>query len=160
MSFQGNGNQQIFLWDTTDKEGEATSWPNEKHVFFWWKLVKNMRRRCHSKLTEHAAFLARRYDFGGELATSDLFTLMKPLNEVFVPKAVLTPSLGINSIQKYLWILRKKFKFQTTQKINCKHFQCLKQSLKVLLEIKFPCWFQLKANLLLTTMWVLSGDRW
>jgi hypothetical protein len=32
--------------------------------------------------------------FGGELATSDLFTLMKSLNESFVPKAVLTPSLG------------------------------------------------------------------
>jgi hypothetical protein len=73
----------------------------------------------------------------GELATSDLITLMKSLNESFVPKAVLTPSLGIDSIQKCLWILRKKFKFQTTQKINYKHFQCLKQSLKALLEIKF-----------------------
>ncbi len=41
-------------------------------------------------------------------------------------------------IQKCLWILRKKFKFQTTKKINYKHFQCLKQSLKALLEIKFP----------------------
>ncbi len=35
-----------------------------------------------------------------ELATSDLFTLMKSLNESFVPKAVLTPSLRIDSIQK------------------------------------------------------------
>jgi hypothetical protein len=35
-----------------------------------------------------------------ELAISDLFTLMKSLNESFVPKAVLTPSLGIDSIQK------------------------------------------------------------
>jgi hypothetical protein len=75
----------------------------------------------------------------GELVTSDLFTLIKSLNESFVPKAVLTPSLGINSIQKCLWILSKKFKFQTTKKIDYKHFQCLKQSLKVLLEIKFPC---------------------
>jgi hypothetical protein len=52
----------FLLWDTTDKEGEATSWPNEKHVFFWWN-VKDMRQRCHSKLTEHVAFLASRYDF-------------------------------------------------------------------------------------------------
>jgi hypothetical protein len=52
--------------------------------------------------------------------------------------AILTPSLGSNLIQKCLWILRKKFKFQTTKKINYKHFQCLKQSLKALLEIKFP----------------------
>ncbi len=63
---------------------------------------------------------------------------MKSLNVSFVPKAVLTPSLGIDSIQKCLWFLGKKFKFQTTKKINHKHFQCLKQSLKALLEIKFP----------------------
>ena len=63
---------------------------------------------------------------------------MKSLNESFVPKAVLTPSLGSNLIQKCRWILRQKFKFQTTQKIDCKHFQCLKQSYKALLEIKFP----------------------
>ena len=62
---------------------------------------------------------------------------MKSLNESFVPRAVLSPSLGMDSIQKCLWILSKKFKFQATKKINYKHFQCLKQSLKVLLEIKF-----------------------
>jgi hypothetical protein len=73
-----------------------------------------------------------------ELATSDLFTLMKSLNETKVPKAVLKPSLEIHLIQKCLWILRKKFKFQTTKNINYKHLQCLKQSLKALLEIKFP----------------------
>jgi hypothetical protein len=32
------------------------------------------------------------------LATSDLFTLMKSLNESYVPKAVLKPSLGIDLI--------------------------------------------------------------
>jgi hypothetical protein len=63
---------------------------------------------------------------------------MKSLNESFVPKAVLTPSLGSNLIQKCLGILCKKFKFQTKKKIIYKHFQCLKQSLKALLEIKFP----------------------
>ncbi len=95
-----------------------------------------MRWRCHLKLTEHVAFLARRYEhFFWELATSDLFTLMKSLNESYVPKAVLTPSLEIDSIQKCLWILRKKFNFQTTKKLNYKHFQCLKQLLKALLEI-------------------------
>jgi hypothetical protein len=73
-----------------------------------------------------------------KLATSDLIALMKSLNETYIPKAVLTPSLGSNSIQKCLWILRNKFKFQTTKKINKKHFQCLKQSLKALLEINFP----------------------
>ncbi len=53
---------RFFWWDITDKEGGATSWPNEKRVFFWWELVKVMRQRCHSKLTEHVAFLARIYE--------------------------------------------------------------------------------------------------
>ena len=96
-----------------------------------------MCQRRHSKLTEHVAFLARRDDFGGKLATSNLFTLMKSLNVSFVPKAVLKPSLEIHLIQMCLWILHKKFMFQTTKNINYKHFQCLKQSLKALLEINF-----------------------
>ncbi len=41
-------------------------------------------------------------------------------------------------IQKCLWFLCEKFNFQTTKTINYTHFQCLKQSLKALLEIKFP----------------------
>jgi hypothetical protein len=83
-------------------------------------------------------FLPEEIIFWGELATSNLFTLIKSLNESFVPKAVLKPILEIHLIHKCLWILRKKFKFQTTKNINYKHFQCLKQSLKALLEIKFP----------------------
>jgi hypothetical protein len=63
---------------------------------------------------------------------------MESLIDTLVPRAVLSPSLEIDSIQKCLWILRKKFKFETTKKNNKKHFQCLKQSLKALLEIKFP----------------------
>jgi hypothetical protein len=83
-------------------------------------------------------FLQKDMNIFWGLATSDLFTLMKSLNETFVSKAVLSPSLGINSIQKCLWILCKKFKFQTTKTINYKHSECLKQSLKALLEILFP----------------------
>jgi hypothetical protein len=98
-----------------------------------------MRQRCHSKLTEHVVFFAKIYiNNFWELATSDLVTLMKSLNETKVSKAVLKPSLEINLIQKCLWILRKKFNFQTTKKYTYKHFQCLKQSLNVPLEIKFP----------------------
>ncbi len=63
-------------------------------------------------------FLPEDMNFLGELATSDLITLMKSLNESYVPKAVLKSSLGINSIQKCLWILHKKFNFQTTKKLN------------------------------------------
>ncbi len=97
-----------------------------------------MRPSCHSNLLNILHFLPEEMNNFWELATSDLFALMKSLNETFVPRAVLSPSLGINSIQKCLWILCKKFKFQTTKKINKKHFQCLKQSMKALLELKFP----------------------
>jgi hypothetical protein len=74
----------------------------------------------------------------GELATSDLFTLMKSLDESYVSKAVLKPSLGIDANQKCLRILHKKFNFQTTTKLNIKYFMCLKCSLKALLEIISP----------------------
>ncbi len=47
-------------------------------------------------------FLPEDMNIFWELATSDLITLMKSFNESFVPKAVLTPSLGIDSIQKCL----------------------------------------------------------
>ncbi len=67
-------------------------------------------------------FLPEEMNFLGELATSDLFTLMKSLNESFVPKAVLTPILGIDLIQKCLWILCKKFKFQTTKTLTTSIF--------------------------------------
>jgi hypothetical protein len=83
-------------------------------------------------------FLPEEMSICWKLATSDLLNLMKSLNETFVTRAILSPSLGINSIQKCLWILHKKFKFQTTKKVNYTHFQCLKQSLKAFLETKFP----------------------
>jgi hypothetical protein len=73
-----------------------------------------------------------------EVATLDLIILMKSLNESYVPKDVLKLSLGFDLIQKCLWILCKKFNFQTTKKLNYTHFQCLKRSLRALLEIKFP----------------------
>jgi hypothetical protein len=81
--------------------------------------IQNLLSMLHFSTEDMIFFL--------ELATSDLFTLMKSLNESYVPKAVLKPSLGIDSIQKCLWILHKKFNFQTTKKINIKYFQCLKR---------------------------------
>jgi hypothetical protein len=97
-----------------------------------------MPRRCHSKLTAHVAFLARRYEHFLGIGHIRFVCPHGIINESFVPKAVLKLSLEFDLIQKCLWILRKKFNFQTTKKINYKHFQCLKQSVKALLEIKFP----------------------
>jgi hypothetical protein len=51
-----------------------------------------------------------------ELAISDLNALMKSLNEEFVPKAVLKPSLQIDSIQKCLRILCKSSSFRPPKK--------------------------------------------
>jgi hypothetical protein len=92
-------------------------------------------------------FLPEDMNIFWELATSDLFTFMKSLNESYVPKTVLKPSLGIDFIQKGLWILRKKFNFQTTKKLNIKYFHCLKCSLKALLEIKFPMLITVESKL-------------
>jgi len=60
------------------------------------------------------------------------------LNEAQLPRAVTGNSLKIDSIEKSLWILRKKFYFATTSTLRVSEFQSLKLSLKALAEIKFP----------------------
>jgi hypothetical protein len=113
--------------------------PGQKNnMFFYENLSKLCAEGAIWNLLNMLHFLPDDMNIFGELATSYLLTLMKSLNESYVPKAVLKPSLGINLIQKCLWILHKKFNFQTTKKLNIKHFKCLKHSLKALLEIKFP----------------------
>jgi hypothetical protein len=72
---------------------------------------------------------------------------MESLNESNEPKKFLKPSLGIDLIKKCLWILRKRFNFQTTKKLNIKYFQCLKRSLVALLEIKFPMLISVESKL-------------
>ncbi len=56
-----------------------------------------------------------------------------------MPKAV-QKKLGseCNSIEKSLWILRKKFKFTTTSLLQIEHFKILKNAIKILMDIKFP----------------------
>ncbi len=135
MSFQGNRNQQISFVRYREKPPPGQM----KNMFF---SDENSSKLCAEgaiqNLLNMLHFSPEEMNIFWELATSDLFALMKLLNETFVPRAVLSLSLGIDLIRKCLWILRKKFKFQTIKKINKKHFQCLKQSLKALLEIKFP----------------------
>jgi hypothetical protein len=92
-----------------------------KNMFF---SDENLSKLCTKgalqNLLNMLHFLPEDMIFGGESATSDLFTLMKSLNESFVSKAVLTPSLEIRSFWMCLWILCKKFKFQTTKIIKGK----------------------------------------
>jgi hypothetical protein len=81
---------RFLLWDISDKEGEATSWPNEKHVFSDENLSKLFAERAIQNLLNMLHFLPEEMNIFGEMATSDLFALMKSLNETKVPKAVLT----------------------------------------------------------------------
>jgi hypothetical protein len=61
---------------------------------------KNLFKLCAQGAIQNLPSMLHFLTEDGELATSDLFTLMKSLNESNVPKAVLKPSLGIDSIQK------------------------------------------------------------
>ncbi len=138
-SFQGNGNQQIsFVRYNRQRVGSHLLNKYKTCFFSDENLSKLCAKGAIQNLLNMLHILPEEMNIFWELATSDLFTLMKSLNESLVLRAVLSPSLGINLIQKCLWILGKMFKFQTTKTKNYKHFQCLKQSLKALLEIKFP----------------------
>jgi hypothetical protein len=74
----------------------VTSWPNEKHVFFNENLSKLCAEGDIHNLLSMLCFLQEDMNIFWELATSDLVTLMKSLNESYVPKAVLKPSLEID----------------------------------------------------------------
>ncbi len=94
-----------------------------ENMFFSDENLSKLCAKCAiQNLLNMLHLLPEDMKFLGELATSDLFTLMKSLNESLVPKAVLTPSLEIDSIQKCLWILCKKFKFQTTKNLTANIF--------------------------------------
>jgi hypothetical protein len=63
-----------------------------------------------------------------------------------VQKGVMKGNLEVVSIEKSLWILRQKFNFATTSKLKLSCFQCVKHSLKALLEIKFPLIISVQAQ--------------
>jgi hypothetical protein len=81
-----------------------------------------------------------------EMATMSVeetqFALKELLNEKKVPKGVMKGNLDVDSIE----ILQKKFNFATTSKLKLSCFQCVKHSLKALLEIKFPVVISVQAQ--------------
>jgi hypothetical protein len=118
-AFQGNENQQIFFCEIQQTKRGKPPPGHMKNMFFSDEnLSKLSAKDAIQNLLNMLYFLQEGMNIFWELATSDLFALMESLNETFVPKAVLSPSLGIDSIQKCLWILRKKFKFQITKKLT------------------------------------------
>ncbi len=64
----------------------------KKHVFSDENLSMLCAKGAIQNILNMFHFLPEDMILGGESATSDFFTLMKSLNESFVPKAVLTPS--------------------------------------------------------------------
>jgi hypothetical protein len=57
-----------------------------------------------------------------ELATSSLLLILSHLKEDPVPKDVFRKGIGIDSIEKYLWIIHEKFNFATTSKLKLNRF--------------------------------------
>ncbi len=74
------------------------------------------------------------------------FALKDLLDNKKVPNCVIKGNLEVDSIEKSLLILQKKFSFATTSKLKLSCFQCVKQSLKALLDIKFPVIISVQAQ--------------
>ncbi len=104
-----------FFCEIPQRKREKTTPGHMKNLFFNENSSKLCTEGAIQNLLSMLHYSQEDMNTFWELATSDLLTLMKSLNESYVPKAVLRPSLGNNSIQKCLWILRNKFKFQTTK---------------------------------------------
>ncbi len=123
------------------KRGKPMSWPNEKHVFFNVNLSKLCTQGAIQNLPNTLHFSTEGMNIFWELAPSDFLTLMKSLNESHVLKAFFKPSLGIDLIQKCLWILHKKFNFQTT-KTEHQAFSVF----EALIESKVVVWREMVIN--------------
>jgi hypothetical protein len=60
------------------------------------------------------------------------------LNEALIPGSIITSENVIDSIEKCLWILRKKVNFTTAKRLKVSRLNSLKLALNALLTIKFP----------------------
>jgi hypothetical protein len=72
------------------------------------------------------------------IVQSPMHLILQTLGESSVPKAMLKPGRECDSIQKSLWILRKQFKFSTTNSLQIVCFKNLQKAINILREIKFP----------------------
>jgi hypothetical protein len=104
--------------------------------------VRNLMNMLHCSRDKLDSF--------GEMATMSVqatqFVLKDMLSNKKVPNGVIKGNLEVDSIEKCLWILRKEFHFATTKPLKLSSFQCVKQSLKALLEIKFPVIISVQAQ--------------
>jgi hypothetical protein len=93
-----------------------------------------------------------------ELATTSLPSLRSSLNEALIPGSIITSENVIDSIEKCLWILWKKFNFTTTKRLKVSHFNSLKLALNGLLTIKFPMVISVESRQ--ATMLLSYGKKW
>jgi hypothetical protein len=92
--------------------------------------IRNLMHMLHHSTEDITTFW--------ELATTSLPSLRSSLNEALIPGSIITSENVIDSIEKYLWILWKKFNFTTTKRLKVSCFNSLKLALNALLTIKFP----------------------
>ena len=100
-----------------------------------------MRRGCRRKPHESSSLFSWRYDKfpeSGNITSTLNTTIVEWRSIASSYHAIMSNNFRIDSIEKCLWILRKKFNFATTSKLRISEFQSLKLSLKALVEIKFP----------------------
>jgi hypothetical protein len=104
--------------------------------------VRNLMNILHCLRDKLDSFL--------EMATMSVqetqFVLKDLLNYKKVPNGVIKGDLEVDSIEKRLWILQKKFHFATLSTLKLSCFQCVRQSLKALLEIKNPVIISVQAQ--------------
>lgn len=63
---------------------------------------------------------------------------MAELQETSIPKKVWSKSKITNKIQLILWILRKKFKFDTTSSLKTQSLNQIQVTYEILTKFKFP----------------------
>jgi hypothetical protein len=73
-----------------------------------------------------------------DIVQSPMHLIIQTLGESSVPKAVLKSGGECDSIQKSLWILRKKSKFSTTSLLRIECFKNLQKAITILRSMKFP----------------------
>jgi hypothetical protein len=80
------------------------------------------------------------------IVTSTMHSIPSMLGETFVPKTVQKHGGKYDSIEKCLWILRKKINFMTTSKLKTSLFQSFKEMIDFVSLVKFPVLIAVKGT--------------
>ncbi len=77
-------------------------------------------------------------EFWDIVCDQSLQSVCAKLGETFVPKNVYKEAVGVDSIEKSIWILRKKFHFIFTSRMKESSFQNLQYTMNFFSNVKFP----------------------